>query len=127
MKKIDITPQELCERLFKGESFYNIEERTLTYSKQKGKFVAYNRDGESYNPDMNVWFKGDIYIKPHWSDNLSEENPVLCKVYGDITGNEHVVFICGIRSEVLFVDSNGISWKNAEPVKLEDACIWEGE
>jgi hypothetical protein len=117
----------LCERLFKGESFYNIEERTLTYSKQKGKFVAYNRDGESYNPDMNVWFKGDIYTKPHWTDNLSKENPVYCYLWNESSKSRI------IKDDVIRADRDGYltafgdKLQYAEPVKLEDACIWEGE
>ncbi len=125
MKKIDITPQELCERLFKGESFYDECDHRLYY--ENGVFKKQYPDEGRTRVDISKWFTRGIYTKHHWTDNLSKENPVLCKAIGDITGNEHFVLICEIQHDGVFVDSNNNYWSNAEPVKIEDAYIWSDE
>ncbi len=123
MKKIDITPQELCERLFKGESFYDSQQRRLYHENN-----CFWCDTKTGHPPANInnWFAKDIYTKPHWTDNLSEENPVLCWVWEKEGRRKAIAFIC-VRSGKKFHGINGAWWDNAEPVKLEDACIWEGE
>ncbi len=119
MKKIDITPQELCERLFKGESFYNKTGSRLFTSNSRFKYET--TEGDVWDADINNWFS-DIYTKPHWTDNLSEEKPVLCWV--GLPAGFQVALIKGTDSGLYVCRSNN-KWANAEPVKLSEACIWE--
>ena len=121
MKKIDITPQELCERLFKGERFYNEHGAELFFD---GRFKGLigGIDGPI---NINNWFGKDIYTKPHWTDNLSKENPVLCWLRKD---RDSIGVVVGIKEDGDgYTLINGQWCSYAEPVKLEDACIWEGE
>ncbi len=121
MKKLNIKPQELCERLFKGESFYDLDSHRL-YIRSDVFAVEYPSGGSAHT-NINLWFAKDIYAKPQWTDNLSEENPVLCWVR-EIGGTVLPVIINGVDGK-FFRDTRNKLWNNAEPVKLEDACIWE--
>ncbi len=129
MKKIDITPQELCERLFNGESFYNASGARLFVDDNCFRYETVN--GSTGSTDVNNWLNANIYTKPHWTDNLSEENPVLCWVWDSVTRDYAVIrMICrfdSILTSYKFEDLEAESWVNAEPVKLSEACIWEGE
>ena len=120
MKKIEITPQELCERLSKGESFYNSIGARLHYEKCNFR-VEYAGSVSPVN--INDWLNQDIYTKPRWTDNLSAENPVLCWIMEDKTA---VVLVTSKEGSFYFGANEG-RYIYAEPVKLEDACIWEGE
>ncbi len=125
MKKIDITPQELCERLFNGESFYDHRGSALFY--QDNKFMVAWNGGVNEDADINEWFPLELHTRPHWTDNLSEENPVLCWVWND--EREHAIkrdVITAIETTDPY-ETDDSYWTHAEPVKLEDACIWEGE
>lgn len=122
MKKIDITPQELCERLFKGERFYDERGAELFYD---GRFRrVYSGSVESV--DINDCFNGDIYVKPHWTDNLSKENTIYCWVWEMYREDAFKADVFGIRPFDGLYETDDGTWTNAEPVKLEDACIWEG-
>ncbi len=122
MKKISITPQELCERLFKGESFYGERGFRLSYNKRKSCFEEHSTEGDLVEmSSINYWLKNDIYTKPHWTDNLSEESPVLCWV--EMSRGKMLIMVKGLDSS-FYVDTFNNKWANAEPVKLSEACIW---
>ncbi len=123
MKKIDITPQELCERLFKGESFYDGKGDRLFWD--GSRFREEIRDGAITNgTSMNSWLAIDIYTKPQWTDNLSEENPVYCWVWDSERDEAVKSDVCSVSDSRY--ETEDCYWHNAEPVKLEDACIWRG-
>ncbi len=124
MKKIDITPQELCERLFKGESFYDECDHRLYY--ENCAFKKQHPNGECNRVDISNWFTRSLYTKPHWTDDLSEESPVYCWVWDNDDSNK-------LKRDVSCVDvdygsylAEGFYWLHAEPVKIEDAYIWSG-
>jgi hypothetical protein len=123
MKKIDITPQELCERLFRGERFCDKHGTELFFD---GRFKGLC-GGTDAPININNWFGKDIYTKPRWTDNLSAENPVLCWVWYDQLEDAVKREVYGVNQLLgRYITDDG-GWDNAEPVKPEDACIWEEE
>ncbi len=122
MKKIDITPQELCERLFNGESFYHELGAKISYNKDESRFEEHTKEGDLVIfSSINFWIKTDLYTKPHWTDNLSEESPVLCWLRKD---RMNIGIVKGREAEG-YTLASGQYCSYAEPVKLSEACIWE--
>ncbi len=129
MKKIDITPQEVIKHLVNTGPLWD-KKRYKAEFKSDGTFMITAPDGERETvSSARLLSNKDWYTKPHWTDNLSEENPVLCWVWDSGTRDYAVIrMICrfdSILTSYKFEDLEAESWVNAEPVKLSEACIWE--
>ena len=127
MEKIDITPQEVIKHLVNTGPLWD-KKRYKAEFKSDGTFMITAPDGERETvSSARLLSNKDWYTKPHWTDNLSEENPVLCWVWND--EREHAIkrdVITAIEATDPY-EIDDSYWTHAEPVKLEDACIWEGE
>ena len=125
MKKIDITPQEVIKHLVNTGPLYDIKHNRVEF-RTDGTFLITTRDGDKeVVSSARLIGCTEWYTKPQWTDNLSEESPVYCWVWDDDDSNK-------LKRDVSCVDdgaylAEGFYWLHAEPVKLEDACIWEGQ
>lgn len=102
-----------------GQVFWFGGDKIHFDSSRSKPFRCNNTDLSCFWADWKDW-----KIKSHWTDDLSEKNPVLCWVQNVNKSTQIIKRICEVVG-VEFIDTAGLTWVYAEPVKPEEC--WQGD
>ena len=111
--------EEAYTRMMAGEIFY-LNGYRVWYNAEHGNFMFEDKLIGSYKSEF-----GDFTVKQEWYDTVSEDNPVLCKVW-DIDESYCCYVKVVLFEEGLYFCQNDNQWINAEPVKPEECYGYEG-